>query len=227
MAAQATPRAVLLDALGTLDRLEPPAPRLRARLRERLGVEVDEARVARAMAAEIAYYRTHLQLGRDEAGLARVRAGCAAVVASELGLDAPLEAVRDALLAAIEFTAFDDAAPALQRLRARGARLAVVSNWDVSLHEVLARTGLRELVDAVVSSAEVGAAKPDPAPFVAALDALGVPAARAWHVGDTVEEDVAGARAAGVVPVLIARGGAPAGAAASGVRIVASLNALP
>ena len=48
-----------------------------------------------------------------------------------------------------------------------GLRLVVVSNWDVSLHEVLARTGLTPLLDGAVTSAEVGAAKPDPAPAAA------------------------------------------------------------
>jgi putative hydrolase of the HAD superfamily len=60
----------------------------------------------------------------------------------------------------------------LERLRG-GARLAVVSNWDVSLHDVLERTGLRGLVDVVVISSELGVAKPDPAIFRAALDRLG------------------------------------------------------
>ena len=87
---------------------------------------------------------------------------------------------------------------ALARLRAGGARLAVVSNWDVSLHDVLERTGLRGLVDAVVISAELGAAKPDPAIFRAALERLGATAAEAMHVGDSMEADVAGARAAGL-----------------------------
>jgi putative hydrolase of the HAD superfamily len=111
----------------------------------------------------------------------------------------------------------------LARLRADGARLAVVSNWDVSLHDVLERTGLRQLVDAVVISAELGAAKPDPAIFRAALERLGATADAALHAGDSLEHDVAGARAAGIEAVLVARDGAPAPA---GVRTVASLEGL-
>ncbi|HVL97657.1 MAG TPA: HAD family hydrolase [Solirubrobacteraceae bacterium] len=216
---------MLLDALGTLVRLEPPAPRLRARLRERAGVDVGDAAAAEAMRAEIAFYRANLHRGRDAAGLARLRDGCAAVVAAALGPAAPLHEVRTALLEAIEFAPYEDAVPALERLRAAGARLAVVSNWDVSLHEVLARTGLRPLVDAAVSSAEAGAAKPDPRPFALALEHLGVAAADAWHVGDTPAEDVAGARAAGVLPVLVDRNGSVA--APTCVRVVSSLAALP
>jgi putative hydrolase of the HAD superfamily len=81
----------------------------------------------------------------------------------------------------------------------------VVSNWDVSLAERLDETGLLPLVDAVVSSAEVGVLKPHPAPFERALELAGVSAADAWHVGDSVEEDVEGARAAGIRAVLLAR----------------------
>ena len=60
------------------------------------------------------------------------------------------------------------------------------------------------MLDAVVTSAEAGARKPDPAIF----DAVGRPIER--HVGDSEHEDVAGARAAGIEPVLIRRDGAPA-----------------
>ena len=93
------------------------------------------------MRAEIGFYRANLHRGRDAASLAELRADCAAVVRDELRLDAPLGDVREALLAAIEFTPFDDVLPALARLRAAGVRLAVVSNWDVSLHEMLERNG--------------------------------------------------------------------------------------
>ena len=223
MGGQATPRAITLDALGTLLRLEPPAPRLRARLRESVGLDVGDEAAAAAMRAEIGFYRANLHRGRDASSLAALRDDCARVVRESLAIDAPLDAVREALLAAIEFAPFDDVVPALERLRADGARLAVVSNWDVSLHEVLERTALRRRVDAVVSSVEVGAAKPDPAPFRAALAHLGVD--DALHVGDSVQEDVAGAIAAGLTPVLVDRD--DSAAAPGGVRVIGSLQDLP
>jgi putative hydrolase of the HAD superfamily len=225
MTAEATTRAVLLDALGTLVRLEPPAPRLRASLRDRLGVDVGEQAAAQAMRAEIGFYRANLHRGRDGASLMALRDACAEVVRGELGLDAPLRDVRDALLAAIEFTPFEDVVPALTRLRAGDIRLAVVSNWDASLHEMLDRTGLRAHVDVVVSSVEVGFAKPHPGPFQAALAHLGLAPRDAIHVGDSVEEDVAGAVAAGVTPVLVDRDGSAA--APQDVRLIRSLSDLP
>ncbi len=190
---------MLLDALGTLISFEPPAPRLRLALRERLGADVSQGAAEAAMQAEIAYYREHLHEGRDAASLADLRARCAAAMRPALGLDVPVGALLDAL----HFFAYPDAAPALRELRAAGLRTVVVSNWDHSLHERLHETGLAPLVDGVLASAEVGAAKPDRAIFAAALELAGT--SDAWHVGDTVEADVEGARAAGLRPVLIVR----------------------
>jgi putative hydrolase of the HAD superfamily len=85
-----------------------------------------------------------------------------------------------------------------------GARCAVVSNWDVSLATTLRALDLDRGLDAVVTSAAVGRAKPDPAPFRAALAALGAAPERALHCGDRHGEDAEGARAAGVRPVLLA-----------------------
>jgi putative hydrolase of the HAD superfamily len=221
MAAQPTPRAVLLDCLGTLVRLEPPAPRLRAGLRAHAGVEVDEAAADAAMRAEIAFYRAHMDEAVDAAALSDLRDRCARVVREALGLrGVPHPAVRAALLEALKFTPFDDVPGALAALRARGVRLVVVSNWDVSLHEVLARTGLAGLVDGAVSSAEVGAAKPDPAPVRRGLELAGVGPRDAWLVGDTPDADVRAAQAAGVRPVLLDRTG---DARVPGVATVPSL----
>jgi putative hydrolase of the HAD superfamily len=130
-----------------------------------------------------------------------------------------------ALLDALAFSAYRDTAPALRALRAGGWALVVVSNWDTSLHERLAETGLAGLVDGAVASAELGAAKPDGAIFARALALAGVRAADAWHVGDSVEADVEGALAAGVRPVLICREGEPP--ALDGVPVIRSLDALP
>jgi len=74
------PRAVLLDALGTLVRLEPPAPRLQSELSSRFGLAITRAQAERAIGAEITYYRAHLDQGCDEAGLLELRARCADVL---------------------------------------------------------------------------------------------------------------------------------------------------
>ncbi len=81
-----------------------------------------------------------------------------------------------------------------ERAAASGCRLAVIANWDCSLAGVLERLGLAEPFAAIVTAAEVGAAKPDPRPFQVALERLGVDAGRALHVGDDAVTDVVGAQ---------------------------------
>jgi putative hydrolase of the HAD superfamily len=219
-------RAITIDALGTLLELVPPAPRLRAGLREHYGLEVSDAEAGRAMRAEIGFYRAHLHLGRDQAGLAALRRRCAEVLRDALGApELDLDSLTEVLLAAIRFEPFPDTMPALRELRGAGLRLVAASNWDVSLHEQLERTGLRPLLDGAVSSAEAGAAKPDPAILLRALEIAGAEPGEAWHVGDDLEADVGAARAAGVRPVLIDREGAVAPPA--GVLRIASLAELP
>ena len=87
---------------------------------------------------------------------------------------------------------------ALDRLRAGGLRLGVVSNSDGRVEEALIAAGLRDCFDVVLDSAVVGVEKPDPAIFRAALDALGVAPGEALYVGDLYDVDVVGARAAGM-----------------------------
>jgi putative hydrolase of the HAD superfamily len=210
-------RVVTLDALGTLVALEPPAPLLVAELRAR-GVAIDERQAAVALAQEIAYYRAHHDSAADVASLALLRARCAEVLGAalrragaELGELAP-GGLRDALLASLRFTPYDEVADALAALRAAGHRLVVVSNWDVSLHEMLRATGLDALVDGAISSAEAGARKPAAAIFRRALALAGDgDGDGALHAGDSLELDVHGALRAGMRAVLVARAGVPEG----------------
>lgn len=149
----------------------------------------------------MAYYKEHSHEGRDPASLADLRERCAAVLSEGLGR----EVSAPTLVEAIRFEPFPDAAPALRELRSRGVALYCVSNWDISLEEVLDRCGLGELLDGTISSASAGARKPDPAIFAQALEQAGCGPEQALHVGDTPEEDLVGARAAGIRALLIDR----------------------
>src|SRR5262249_48506118 len=124
---------------------------------------------------------------------------------------------------AIRFRPYPEVPAVLAALREGGARLVVVSNWDVSLHDVLERTRLRPLVDGVVTSAEFGAAKPDPAIFARALEMVEAAPGEALHGGGARDAAVAGAGAAGIGAVPVARDGAPA---PDGVRTIRTLEGL-
>jgi 2-haloalkanoic acid dehalogenase type II len=217
-------RAVLLDALGTLVRLEPPATRLRDALARRTGIDVGEEAAARGFGAEIAYYLEHHMEGRDAASLDDLRDRCARALAAALPVgDLDHAAVRAAMLESLSFSPFPDVVPALRRLRERGLRLVVASNWDCSLPRWLEDAGLGGLLDGAVSSAVVGEAKPGPAVFLEALRVAGADPGDALHAGDSVVNDLEGARAAGVRGVLVARDGEPP----PGVESVTSLAELP
>jgi putative hydrolase of the HAD superfamily len=99
---------------------------------------------------------------------------------------------------------------ALAALAAHGLGLAIVSNADGTVEADLLRYSICQMgsgagvtVGAILDSTVAGVAKPDPDIFHRALEALGVPPERAVHVGDTPAADVAGARAAGIRPVLV------------------------
>jgi putative hydrolase of the HAD superfamily len=226
------PRAILLDALGTLVALEPPAPRLVALLRERHALEVGLAEAQRALRVEMGHYRRECVRAADPAALAALRLECAAILARELGGGAA--ALRPAellptLLESLHFAPYAEVPAALERWRAAGIRRVVASNWDISLHGVLRESGLSELLDAVTTSAEVGASKPSGELFAAALALAGVAAADAVHVGDSFAEDVEGATAAGIAAVWLRREGEAGDgerARSAGVRVIATLDEL-
>ncbi len=110
---------------------------------------------------------------------------------------------------------------ALETLRRRGYRIAVVSNADGRVRTLLEAAGLSAHLEFVVDSAEVGVEKPDPRIFLAATGRLGLPPAACAYVGDIYEIDVVGARRAGLAPVLIGDAPAP-----EGTRRVADLTSL-
>lgn len=102
---------------------------------------------------------------------------------------------------------YPDAVPFLRELRARGKRIALVSNCGADTRPMLERMGLIELADETILSCEVGTPKPAPEIYFRALDALGADAAGAVMVDDQPRY-CAGAEAVGVRAIQIARNGA-------------------
>jgi putative hydrolase of the HAD superfamily len=210
-------RAVLFDLGNTLvryyDLAEFPAilPRCVERCQRELGVTHGaglEALVERAGAwnRERGDYRVHplaerlceiFGLTRGDASLDRL---CAAFLEPILAL-----AVVD-----------PSAVSVLRALRARGLRTGLVSNtpWGSpasAWRRELDRHGLTHVLDVCVFCTDVGFRKPHPAPFLHACEQLGIPPEQCAFVGDDPAWDVAGARAAGLSPVVLQRGEAPGG----------------
>ena len=201
--------AVLLDAYGTLVELDNPFERLRRSLARHTGVDIATADAERAFRAEMAFYSEQCQRAADAESLATLKADCAGVILSELGIDADDDAAARMLADAVAFRAFPDAGQLLAGLEQAGVPAAVVSNWDYSLRGTLAAVGLE--FDAIVTCGETGVRKPDPRIFLEALGRLGVAPADALHIGDRHGTDAVGAGAAGIDVRIVDRAGASRG----------------
>jgi putative hydrolase of the HAD superfamily len=186
--------AVTIDGYGTLLTIHDPIGHLDRELRAR-GVALPRDAIEGGFSAEADYYMQAKLAAKDADGLAALRVDCARVLLEAAGAD--LDPVEFASVLVYEFETLPGVAESLARLGAHGLALAVVADWDYGLHEHLRTHRLGHYFAAVVTSAEVGAAKPSPVPFLAALDRLGVKPARALHIGDH-PKDEEGAAAAGM-----------------------------
>jgi putative hydrolase of the HAD superfamily len=122
---------------------------------------------------------------------------------------------------------FDDVVPCLDWLHAAGLKVAAVTNASGSHQRAkLTDLGIARFFDTVVIAGELGAAKPDPEIFHAACDRLDVPSTQTLHVGDRLDVDALGARAAGLHGVWLQR--CPAEPIPGlGVPVIESLSDLP
>ena len=184
--------AVTLDAHGTLLTLVDPVPALVDALASR-GVDRKPEVVLAGFRAEAAHYAPRAGEGRDEASLARLQRECAGVFLAAVEADLDASEFAPAYVGALRFEVLPGVVRALDRLRALGLDLAVVGNWDLTLHERLGRAGLRDHFSLVVHGAE----KPRPGGLLEALDRLEVRPERALHIGDD-DADEQAARAAGM-----------------------------
>ncbi len=202
-------RAVLFDATGTLLAPADPVGETYARVAARHGAPLPAWRLGDAFARIHASSPPPVFPGTPTAELpARERAWWRAVVRGTLR-------AADGTARVDDFEAFFDelfrfyagagawrqlpgARQALTALRKRGLRTAVVSNFDGRLRGILDGLGLSPLLDAVVLPSDAGAAKPDPAIFLCALEALACAPGEAVFVGDDAHRDLAAARSLGI-----------------------------
>jgi len=227
-------RAVTLDAAGTLIEPAEPVGATYARVAGRHGIALDAAAAESGFRAAFAAAPPLAFPGVPAGAVAeRERAWWRAVVRGAFGAAAvhpAFEACFAELFAHYArgpgWRVYADAPAALEVLRTRGIRLGVVSNFDGRLPSLLAELGLARLVDAVLHSTAVGAAKPHPAIFQAAVARLGVPAGDTLHAGDGLTTDVEGARAAGLNAVLVDRQGRGASDRVTTVSTLTELTTL-
>ena len=191
-------RAVLFDVDFTIARPGPElGPEGYHRLGTRFGLDLDPSRYGEAREKAVEGIRRHPELEHDEeiwvAFTERIIRGMGGD--AESAYECALEMTR-AWEHAAHFELYDDALPVLQELRAQGLKLGLVSNTGRNLDEFVAHHRLH--VDAALGSGAFGRTKPHPTIFRAVLERLAVEPADAAMVGDSVEDDIEGARATGI-----------------------------
>jgi HAD superfamily hydrolase (TIGR01549 family) len=198
-------RAVLFDVDFTLAR---PGPELGPdgyrRLGLRFGLDLDSERYGEARDAAILTLKRHPELEHDD----EVWVAFTAEIIRGMGGagDRVEECAREMTSAwehAHNFELYDDALPVLAQLRRHGLKLGLVSNTARDLPRFVAHHGIE--VDAMLASGAYGKTKPHPAIFRALLELLDVPAAAAVMVGDSIDDDIEGARAVGLAAFLLDR----------------------
>ena len=200
-----TVRAVLFDVDFTLCR---PGPELSAeryaRIAARHGVTLDPALYEQAREAAVLNLKRHPELLHDDSIWHRFTEEIFTGMGGpdDLAVECATE-IEQGWEVSENFELYEDALAALEELRRAGLRIGLVSNGIRDLTEFVAHHRLD--VDAIVDSRSHGRVKPHPTIFEAALELLGVRAADAVMVGDSLEEDIEGARALGLRAILIDR----------------------
>jgi len=198
-------RAVLFDVDFTICR---PGPELSAeryaRIAARHGITLDASRYDDARDSAVLNLKRHPELVHDESIWHRfteelfIGMGGPRAIASECATE-----IEEGWGVSENFELFEDVLPVLEELRRAELRIALVSNGIRDLTEFVVHHRLD--VDAIVDSRSHGRVKPHPTIFQAALVKLGVAAEDAVMVGDSLEEDIEGARALGMRAILIDR----------------------
>ncbi len=208
-------KAVFFDLYHTLVTYDPPQEELEARALKEFGMEVDPVVFRRPLvtADEFIYgeiARCPLSARSQEEKLA-LYAGYQEIVLREAGIKYDKNLVLGVLGKAQQFkmnlVLFDDVAPALTDLKARGLILGLISNIEQDITDTLERLNLPSWLGIIVTSLDAGANKPQPEIFRYALKQAGVQPTEALYVGDQYQVDVLGAERAGIKGILIDRHG--------------------
>jgi putative hydrolase of the HAD superfamily len=211
-------RAVFFDLAGTLIRVRGGIGAQYAAIARQFGVEADAGAIDRAFkgafervgrmvfprpdAAEVAslekeFWKQVVRLILAETG-ALQRFGNAQ-------FDRYFDHLFDYFATSAGWTVYPDVVPALDRLKRGRLIVGLITNFDRRVFRLIEALGLSRFIDSVTIPSLAGAAKPEAAIFEYALARHGLRAGEAVQVGDSIRDDVEGARAAGLRGVLIDR----------------------
>lgn len=208
-------KAIFFDWFNTLARYEPPREELHSQALREFGIEVSPEKILPGvLTADMYFFGENASSPvekRDRKERAEVYTHYQKIILSEAGVKADQELLAkvankvEQLFKGITFTLFDDVLSTLETLKEQRFTLGLLTNLAQDMNPLCHKLGLESYLDFVVTSQQVGADKPEPPIFLAALDRAKVEASQAVHVGDQYKLDVVGAREVGINPILIDR----------------------
>lgn len=208
-------RAVFFDWFNTLAYYEPPRENLVSQAFKEVGIDIAPDAAGRGLLiADRNYIQENIlspirERSPEEQTKAYTR--YQKTILAEAGISAPDELLLKVmgrlqeLYSGMTFALFDDVLPTLKTLKERKLTMGLLTNLQSEISPICEKLGVTPYLDFIVTSKEAGADKPEPPIFRLALERAGVDAPDVIHVGDQYGLDVAGARRAGINPILIDR----------------------
>ncbi len=208
-------KAVIFDWFSTLAHYDPPREQLQAQVLRELGFNVIRTNIQRALVlADRDLYAEFSELsleGRSPEEQIQTFIRHQQGIMTRAGVDADTVLAEKAIArlqemgAGRRFALYDDVIPTIRMLKERRLITGLITNIRRGIHEICQELGLEPYLDFIISPAEAGADKPNPAIFQLALERAGVEADDAIYIGDQYLQDMVGARNAGIAPILIDR----------------------
>ena len=208
-------KAVFFDFYNTLVRFWPPVEMIQLAVCREIGLTVTLEGVRSGYAlADVYFNRENARIalaGRSTKAKDEFFAKYETIILEGAGIEASPQLASSIWkltgLIPKSFTPFDDTLAVLLELQNSGYLLGLLSNVNRELEPLLRELGIQPYLDVCITSKEVGAQKPHPSIFLAALERLGLKPYEALHVGDQYQSDVLGAKGVGITPVLLDREG--------------------
>ena len=208
-------KAIFFDWFNTLAHYHPPREELESQALKELGFAVSPKALSPGVYLGDKYlYEENARLpirqrSREEQNKLYTRFH--RIILKEAGITADDAVVSKLLFRMFElnnkmtFVLFDDVSATLKGLKEKKLKLGLLTNLQTEVDSMCRDLGIAAYIDFTVTSAEVGADKPQPPIFLKALELAQVKAAEAIHVGDQYQNDVLGARGVGISPILLDR----------------------
>ena len=208
-------KAIFFDWFNTLAHYYPPREELESQALKELGFNISPKALSYGLyLGDKHLYEENARLPirqRSAAEQTKLQTTFQRIILKEAGItptdDIALKLVSRMiqLNASLKFVLFDDVIATLQELKQKNLKLGLLTNLQTEVNSMCRELGITSYLDFTVTSAEVGADKPQPPIFLKALELAGVKADEAIHIGDQYQNDVLGAKGVGISPILLDR----------------------